>query len=356
MNLMRKIGKNHFHIEGRPDDDEEQVLLIDLEIDGVDEEVAEEVSDYGFFELHPTREETNERLDKFVANRLNHLSRSYVQTLVDQQNVTVDGVPRKRTFKMTPGEVIGVTVPQPESEEILPEDIPLDVIYEDVDLLVINKAAGMVVHPAPGHPRGTLVNALVHYAPEIAVGGSNRPGIVHRLDKDTSGLIVVAKSDRGRTALIRQWNARAVYKEYIALVRGVVPEESATIDVPIGRDPVARNRMAAVGGARDAVSRFTVNERFVGSTLLDVVIETGRTHQIRVHFAYIGHPVVGDSVYNPTDGPYGGTNSIVPRQFLHAAKLGFTLPNGTQKLFESPLPADLQGPLDAMRAEEKLPE
>ncbi len=337
------------------DDEEVEALLIDLDAEDFDEE-AESVSDYGYFELHPTRDEINKRLDKFVAARLNHLSRSYVQQLVDQLQVTVDGVPRKRTFKMTPGEVIGVTVPEPESEEILPEDIPLDVVYEDVDLLVINKAAGMVVHPAPGHPRGTLVNALVHYAPEIGVGGTNRPGIVHRLDKDTSGLIVVAKSDRGRTSLIRQWNTHSVFKEYIALVRGVVPEDDATIDVPIGRDPVQRNRMAAVGGGRDAVSRFTVKERFVDATLLDVVIETGRTHQIRVHFAYIGHPVVGDSVYNSGDGPYGGTNSLAPRQFLHAAKLGFKLPNGTPKLFEAPLPDDLQSALDAIRSEERLPE
>jgi 23S rRNA pseudouridine1911/1915/1917 synthase len=336
-------------------EEEEEVLLIDLDLEGVDEE-AEPVSDYGYFELHPTRDDINERLDKFVASRLDHLSRAYVQKLVDQMQVTVDGVVRNRTFKMTPGEVIGVTVPEPESEEILPEDIPLDVIYEDADLLVLNKPAGMVVHPAPGHPRGTLVNALVHHAPEIAVGGTNRPGIVHRLDKDTSGVMVVAKSDRGRTSLIRQWNAREVQKHYLALVRGVVPEDEATIDVPIGRDPVQRNRMAAVNGGRDAVSRFTVCERFVDATLLDVVIETGRTHQIRVHFAYIGHPVVGDSVYNSGEGAYGGTDSLAPRQFLHAAKLGFKMPNGTARVFEAPLPPDLAEPLDVIRTEERLPE
>ena len=336
-------------------DDADEAILIDLGAADFEEE-GESASDYGYFELHPTRDEINERLDKFVAARLDHLSRSYVQQLVERQLVTVDGVPRKRTFKMTPGEVIGVTVPEPESDEILPEAIPLDVIYEDVDLLVIDKPAGMVVHPAPGHSHGTLVNALVHYAPDIGVGGTNRPGIVHRLDKDTSGLIVVAKSDRGRTALIRQWNAREVFKEYVALVRGVVPEDAATIDVPIGRDPVARNRMAAVAGARDAVSRFTVRERFVDSTLLDIVIETGRTHQIRVHFAYIGHPVVGDSVYNSGDGLYGGANSLASRQFLHAAKLGFSLPNGKAMLFEAPLPPDLRTTLVAIRTEERLPE
>jgi 23S rRNA pseudouridine1911/1915/1917 synthase len=329
---------------------EDEALLIDLdELEIEDETRAEE---FGAFELHPTRDEINERLDKFVANHLDFLSRSYIQQLIEQGNVLVDGMPRRRTFKMTPGEVITVTVPEPEDEEILPEAITLDVVYEDADLLVINKMAGMVVHPAPGHRHGTLVNALVAHAPEIAVGGTNRPGIVHRLDKDTSGLIVVAKSDRGRTSLIRQWNAHEVYKEYVALVRGVIQEETAVIDVPIGRDPVQRNRMAAVSGARSAVSRFTVRERFLESTLVDVVIETGRTHQIRVHFAYIGHPVVGDAVYNPATGPLGGTGAIVERQFLHAAKLGFRRPNGEEKLFEAPLPADLQSALDALRATE----
>lgn len=337
-----------------PEEIEDDVLLIDL--DNADIEADGSVADFGAFELHPTREEINERLDKFVAARLNHLSRSYVQQLIDQGQVLVDGVARRRTFKMTPGEVIAVTVPEPESEDILPEDVPLDVVYEDADLLVIDKPAGMVVHPAPGHRSGTLVNALVAYAPEIAIAGTNRPGIVHRLDKDTSGLIVVAKSDRGRTTLIRQWNAHEVHKEYVALVRGVIAEEDAVIDVPIGRDPVQRNRMAAVGGARAAVSRFTVRERFPDATLLDVVIETGRTHQIRVHFAYIGHPVVGDSVYNPGDGRFGGAGAIVERQFLHAAKLGFKLPNGDEKLFEAPLPADLQAALDALRNEEAAAE
>jgi 23S rRNA pseudouridine1911/1915/1917 synthase len=353
---VRKTNKrNEREIVDWEVEDENEALLIDLDLDGIDDE-AEPVSDYGYFELHPTRDEINERLDKFVAARLDHLSRAYVQKLIEQQQVTVDGVVRNRTFKMTPGEVIGVTVPEPESEEILPEEIPLDIIYEDVDLLVLNKPAGMVVHPAPGHPHGTLVNALVHHAPEIAVGGTNRPGIVHRLDKDTSGVMVVAKSDRGRTSLIRQWNAREVQKHYLALVRGVVPEDEATIDVPIGRDPVQRNRMAAINGGRDAVSRFTVRERFVDSTLLDVAIETGRTHQIRVHFAYIGHPVVGDAVYNASDGVYGGTDSLAPRQFLHAATLGFKMPNGTARVFEAPLPADLADVLEAIRAEERLPE
>lgn len=329
---------------------EDEALLIDLDDAGFEDDVRE--ADFGAFELHPTREEINERLDKFVANRLEHLSRSYIQQLIEQGNVLVDGVPRRRTFKMTPGEVIVVNVPEPETTAILPEPIPLTVVYEDADVLVIDKPAGMVVHPAPGHARGTLVNALVARTPEIAVGGTNRPGIVHRLDKDTSGLIVVAKSDRGRTALIRQWNAGEVHKEYVALVRGVIQEDDAVIDVPIGRDPVQRNRMAAVSGARSAVSRFTVRERFPESTLLDVVIETGRTHQIRVHFAYIGHPVVGDAVYNPASGPFGGTDAIVERQFLHAAKLGFRLPSGEAKLFEAPLPPDLRSSLDALRADE----
>lgn len=302
----------------------------------------------GSYEFRPTREDVNERLDKFVAARLPDLSRSYIQQLIEEGQITVDGRPRKRTFKMTPGEVIRVDVPAAEIDELLPEPIPLTVVYEDVDVLVIDKPAGMVVHPAPGHPRGTLANAVIAHAPEISIAGSNRPGIVHRLDKDTSGLMVIAKTDRARTSLIKQWAKRSVAKHYTALVRGNVEENEATINVPVGRDPVARNKMAVVANGREAISHFTVAERFEESTLLDVEIETGRTHQIRVHLAFIGHPVVGDEVYNRSSGEYGGTNAIAPRQFLHAGQLGFSLPDGRPVSFTSPLPEDLAGVLKAM--------
>lgn len=304
----------------------------------------------GLIELRPTREFINERLDKYVAAMLPDLSRSYIQQLIDDEHVHVDGRVRRRTFKMTPGEVVTVLVPDPVSVELIPEDIPLAIVYEDEDVVVIDKPAGMVVHPAPGHPRGTLANAVLFHAPEISVAGSNRPGIVHRLDKETSGLIVVAKSDRARVTLVKQWNQRSVQKHYIALVHGAVEENEASIDVPIGRDPVSRNKMASTSAGRDSLTHFTVTERFKDATLLDVEIETGRTHQIRVHLAFIGHPVAGDSIYNRFSGPFGGSGAIVDRQFLHAATLSFNLPTGERMTFEAPLPPDLVAALDRVRS------
>jgi len=304
-------------------------------------------------ELRPERDQLSERLDKFVAANLPDLSRSYIQQLIDDGQVRVDGIVRRRTFKMTPGQVVHVAVPPTVLVDLEPEAIPLSIVYEDADVLVIDKPAGMVVHPAPGHPNGTLANAVVAHAPEISIAGSNRPGIVHRLDKDTSGLIVIAKSDRARVSLVQQWNKRTVEKHYIALVSGVVEPDDATIDVPVGRDPVARSRMAAVANGRDAVTRFDVRERLVDTTLLDVQIDTGRTHQIRVHLAFIGHPVVGDEMYNRFGGRTGGGRELVPRQFLHASRLAFSLPDGRPVLFESPLPPDLQLALDELRAESR---
>jgi 23S rRNA pseudouridine1911/1915/1917 synthase len=252
---------------------------------------------------------------------------------------------------MTPGQVVAFDIPPAGIDELLPEAIPLTIVYEDGDVLVIDKPAGMVVHPAPGHPSGTLANAVIAHAPGISIAGSNRPGIVHRLDKATSGLIVVAKSDRARVSLVKQWNQRSVEKRYVALVSGVVEPDDATVDVPVGRDPVARNKMAAIASGRDAVSRFVVRERYSDASLLDVQIETGRTHQIRVHLAFIGHPVIGDDVYNRHSGRTGGTSGLVARQFLHATTLGFDLPDGRSVEFESPLPSDLQKALDVLRAE-----
>ncbi len=324
------------------DDDEFELIDLDEDVESV---VGEEV-----VELRPTREDLNERLDKYVAAQVPDLSRGHIQRLIDDGQVLVDGVPRRRTFKVTPGEVVTVQVPAPVAVALEPEAIPLEILYEDDDLLVLEKVAGMVVHPAPGHPRGTLVNALLHHAPGIAVGGTNRPGIVHRLDKDTSGLMVVAKSDRGRNALVEQWSRQTVEKGYVALVRGIVEPDVATVDVPVGRDPKDRLRMAAIATGRKALSHLVVRERFpvAGATLLDVDIETGRTHQIRVHLAFIGHPVVGDTVYNRGSGPLGGAKSIAPRQFLHAARLAFELPGGKRVVFESPLPADLQATLSRL--------
>src|ERR671921_2965537 len=300
----------------------------------------------GFVELYPTRDNLGTRLDRFVADQLPDLSRGTVQGLIESGRVLVDGQQRKPKFRMTPGEVVSVEIPPPQIDEILPDPIPLTIVYEDSDVIVVDKPAGMVVHPAPGHPRGTLANALVAHVPGMSVGGSLRPGIVHRLDKDTSGLIVAAKTDRGRTALVSQWESRSVEKTYLALVSGSLGDEEATIEAPIGRDPKNRQRMAVVRSGRPAVTHIHVVERFPDTTLLEVSIETGRTHQIRVHLAFIGHPIVGDHVYGRTRL----TEPQLDRQFLHASALAFQLPDGTALRLEAPLPGDLQAVLEELRA------
>jgi 23S rRNA pseudouridine1911/1915/1917 synthase len=306
---------------------------------------AEEDSD-GFIELRPAPDDLGARLDRYVADQLPDLSRGTVQALIESGRVLVDGQQRKPKFRMTPGEVVSVEIPPPQIDEILPDPIPLKIVYEDADVIVVDKPAGMVVHPAPGHPRGTLANALLAHVPGLSVGGSQRPGIVHRLDKDTSGLIVAAKTDRGRTALVTQWEDRSVEKNYLTLVSGSVDDAEATIDAPIGRDPKNRQRMAVLRSGRPAVTRFRVIERFPKATLLDVSIETGRTHQIRVHLAFIGHPIIGDQVY----GRPRPTDLQLERQFLHACGLAFQLPDGSTLRLESPLPDDLRSILEQLRA------
>lgn len=309
------------------------------------EEGLDDASLEGVIVLRPAPEHRNERLDKFVATHLPELSRAYIQRLIDEGFIRVDGMVRKRTFKVTPGELVTVELPPPADEEILPEPIPLDIVYEDADIIVVNKPAGMVVHPAPGHAHGTLVNALLYHAPDMVMTGTHRPGIVHRLDKDTSGLIVVAKTDRARLMLLEQWQQRLVGKTYLALVRGTVEPDEATIDVPIGRDPRDRQRIAALPSGRQAITHIRVRQRYQGATLLEAEPETGRTHQIRVHLAFIGHPIVGDPVYNPHTGPTGGRHALVPRQFLHAARLSLILPDGRRMTFESELPHELKAAL-----------
>jgi len=346
-------ANNHLNEDEMPEG-----LLIDLDAELEDDgEAIEEdwgdsgpvVRQGGVFELRPERSDINTRLDKFVSMQVPSLSRSYVQTLIDQQQVFVDGQPRRAAFKMTPGEVVTLTVPEAVETGLEAEAIPLDILYEDDDLIVINKPAGMVVHPAAGHPSGTLVNALIHHAPEINVGGSNRPGIIHRLDRDTSGVMVVVKTTRARTSLVAQWQARTVEKGYIALCHGVIEEDEATIDAPIARDPQNRMKMSVQRGGRDSITHVSVNERLRSATLFDVDLETGRTHQIRVHLAFIGHPIVGDELYNRYTGPYGGKEAICKRQFLHAARLAFRLPDGQGVEFEAPLPDDLTRALERAR-------
>jgi 23S rRNA pseudouridine1911/1915/1917 synthase len=310
---------------------------------GESEDIAEVI------ELRPGREHINTRLDRYVAGQLPDLSRTYLQQLIDDGLLLVDGRSRRAAFKVTPGEVVTVSLPVAQVFDLEPQDIPLDILYEDDDILVINKPSGMVVHPSPGHPKDTLVNAVLHHAPGISIQGSTRPGIVHRLDKDTSGVMVIAKSDRAQTSLVEQWQAREVVKKYIALVSGVVEEEEATIDAPIGRDTVNRQRMSTNRRGRDAITHLTVDERFDEATLLDVEIETGRTHQIRVHLAFIGHPVVGDGVYGNKVSARIASGLDLGRQFLHAASLTFRLPGGEERTFEAPMPGDLVTVLETLR-------
>lgn len=318
-------------------------------------EQAPEINDdeQELIELHPERSHLNMRLDRYVADELPDLSRSYIQQLITDGAVLVDGQVHRSSFKVTPGEVVTVDLPDVEESEILAEDIPLDILYEDDDILMINKPAGMVVHPAAGHATGTLVNAVLYHAPEISIHGSTRPGIIHRLDKDTSGVMVVAKSDRAQTSLVEQWLERTVQKRYITLVAGVVEEDTATINVPIGRNQVNRQQMATSRSGREAITHFTVLERFAETTLLDVAIDTGRTHQIRVHLNFIGYPVVGDTLYGNKVSARIAEELGLKRQFLHASTLGFAMPgSGESRTFEAPLPDDLQSALDRLHAGE----
>ena len=302
-------------------------------------------------ELLAEYDDKNVRLDKFVSERVPDLSRTYLQLLIDQGLITVDEQVRRPAFKMTPGQRVHVTLPEIQEIEIKPEPIPLDILFEDGDVLVINKPAGLVVHPAPGHPSGTLVNAVLHHAPGIAINGTHRPGIVHRLDKDTSGVMVVAKTDRAMKCLVDQWQTRKVEKEYVAIVAGTIEEQEATVEAPIGRDPANRQKMAALRAGKEAVSHFTVLERLKDTTLVKVIIETGRTHQIRVHLAFMHKPIVGDIVYGNQKSRDIASRLGLKRQFLHASHLGFTLPDGVAMKFNALLPADLRAALDTLRAE-----
>ena len=294
-----------------------------------------------------------------MADRLS-LSRTRVQKLLAEGRVTVDGRPARKSDSVEPGSRVEVRVPPPEDVEIVAEDIPLTIVHEDDALLVVDKPAGMVVHPAPGHRSGTLVNALLWHVPAIeGVGGRRRPGIVHRLDRDTSGLLVVAKTDAAHRALADALRARRVRRLYTAAAWGHLAEDQATIDAPIGRDPRDRKRMAVTPGGRRAVTRVRVRERWLRADVLSVALQTGRTHQIRVHLAHVGHPVVGDAVYGAgwARGLGGPTRRWVddlarrtPRQYLHAAELAFEHPiSGERMRFRAPLPPDLAAVADWAR-------
>lgn len=284
------------------------------------------------------------RVDKVLAAAFPNYTRSQLGHWLDAGRITVGGQVAKASLKLKGGETIVITPPEPEPLDVVPENIPLDIIYEDDDVLVVNKPQGMVVHPAPGHPNGTLVNAILYHCDFGVINDVIRPGIVHRIDKDTSGLLMVAKNQQAQDNLSAQLKAKTNKREYLALVHGNIKEDEGTIDAPLARDPRDRKKFAVVPGGRHAVTHFKVLERFGNYTLVQCRLETGRTHQIRVHMAYIHHPLAGDPVYGPSRTLPG------KGQFLHAATLGFVHPvTGEQLEFSVPLPDIFQSRLDELR-------
>ena len=284
-----------------------------------------------------TPEAGGERLDAFLARSVEGLTRSAAQRLLEEGAVTSGGRPLKKSEKTAPGQVVEVVLPEPEPVDVLPQNIPLDVVYEDSDVIVVNKPVGMVVHPAPGHPDGTLVNALLYHCGDTLSGinGELRPGIVHRIDRDTSGLLIAAKHDAAHLALAEQLQDHSLYREYEAVCVGALREEAGTVDAPIGRHPVERKKMAVDRkNGRAAVTHWQVLARYPGHTHIRCRLETGRTHQIRVHMASIGHPLLGDTVYGakkPVPGLAG--------QCLHARRPSFIHPRtGERVTVECPLP------------------
>ncbi len=286
-----------------------------------------------------------ERLDVFVARLLPELTRSRVQRLIDDGHVAVAGQRARASLRLEPGQRVSVDVPPAVELDAVAEPIPLDVIFEDEDLLAVNKPAGMTVHPSPGHATSTLVNAILAHCRDLSgIGGVLRPGIVHRLDRDTSGVILVAKNDAAHQALAKQLKDRTVEKTYVALVEGTPKPAEGVIDAPIARDPQRRQRMAVVAGGRASVTAYSVIERFKGTSLIEARPKTGRTHQIRVHLAAIGHPIVGDRVY-------GKASPLIGRQFLHARSIVFTHPRTGERMeLEAPLAVDLAEALRRLRA------
>ena len=289
-----------------------------------------------------------DRLDRFLAATLPDISRSYVQQLISDAHVRVNGKPAKASAAVQAGDEITVTLPLPQSTDLIAEPIPLVIRYEDDDLLVVDKPAGMVVHPAPGHASGTLVNALLYHYPAMEISGDLRPGIVHRIDRDTSGLLVVAKHDRAKNYLQAQQQARTMTKVYLSLVEGHFAEPAGTIEAPIERHPTDRLRMAVLPTGRPSRTDYQELERLGPYSYVEARLHTGRTHQIRVHFAHMRHPVVADSLYGPRrqSNPLG-----LKRQFLHAHCLGFERLDGEWVDVQSPLPDDLHHVLDRLRAE-----
>jgi len=323
------------------------------------------MSDIDDFAILIDPSEHNRRLYAVVAARLPDCSRSLAASLIAKHKILVDGQPKKPGYRVKAGERIEGRVPPPEPVEYKPDAIPLHILYQDSDILVLNKQAGLVVHPAPGHAGGTLVNALLYHCPDLAgIGGEIRPGIVHRLDKDTSGTMVVAKNASALEALADQFKTRTVSKRYLALVFGELKKDAGTIDLPIGRHPIRRKQMSTTTRkGRPAITSWRIHTRFNGITLLDLTLETGRTHQIRVHCASMDHPIVGDPIYRPRKlfkrlhnqpkrlpAPIINLLKAIPRQMLHAWRLDFSHPRTGERLyFESPLPKDMAGLIEKLR-------
>ena len=287
---------------------------------------------------------SGERVDAFLAHRTAELSRSRLKGLIDEGRVTVDGQPARQSPRLRAGQKVSVTLPEPATTTLVPRPIPFDIVYEDPDLLVVDKPAGLTVMPAPGHLDDTLANALLARYPDLeGIGGTLRAGIVHRLDKDTSGLMLVARNDEVLAALQGQFKQHRITKVYRALVRGEVARPEAIIEAPIGRHPRDRKRMAVVDSGRDARTAYSVVARYEGYTLVEVRPVTGRTHQVRVHMASIGHPLAGDATY-------GRPHPTLRRHFLHAQTLGFEHPSsGKHVEFKSDLPPELRDFLDSLR-------
>lgn len=280
--------------------------------------------------------EENVRIDSFVSNKISDLSRTMIVKLIESDNIKVNGKSQKPSYKIQAGDKISIEIPEIKEVDLKAQDIPINIIYEDDDIIVINKEKGMVVHPAEGNWDGTLVNAIMAHCKDSlsGIGGELRPGIVHRLDKDTSGILIIAKNDKAHINLSEQIKNREVKKKYIALVRGIVPENEATINMPIGRSTKDRKKMEVTKNGKEAITHFKVLKRYGKYTLLEVKIDTGRTHQIRVHLAEIGYPVVGDMVYSNGKNEFG-----VVGQMLHAQSLDFKHPTTGKKMhLEAELP------------------
>lgn len=292
-------------------------------------------------------EHNKERIDKYITESMDNVSRSQVQLWIGDGFATVNGAKVKANAKLSQGDLVELLIPEPTTVEIIAEDIPLEVVYEDSDLIVINKQRGLVVHPAPGHTSGTLVNALMYHCKDLSgINGELRPGIVHRIDKDTSGLIMAAKNDRAHASLAAQLKEHSVNRRYIALVHGHLSHDQGTIDAPIGRDTNDRKMYTVTErNSKHAVTHFTVKERINDYTLLELKLETGRTHQIRVHMKFIGHPLVGDPTYGRNKG------IKMQGQALHAAILGFVHPTTGEYLeFTAPIPQDMEDVLASLRS------